>query len=265
MGDADTVGDSGIWASDGSTLHLVLRHGEPAPGFGAGCVPLANMGASDPSVLIDFPRFPDIDSSGRVVVISSLTGCSVGRASDVVWTWKDGSLDRLFVPSEPSLLFDAVTSESGVMAFSGSSSNDVLWTAVGETVGVLVTTGALFEHGAGSGSLSAIHPFGLSVNDAGRVVFVGETMAPGGARSGLLAAGGGDNRVIAQEGGAAPGTGGAVFADMAPGTLPVTLPDFKITETGRVVFAAWLEPGVGMPTRPTTSVSGPSRRTRGCR
>ena len=263
-GDVTSANDTGIWAGSGGPPSLLLREGDPAPGFDADCVPTPDGTGSDPDVRVAFVQSAlagvpalALSRDGTLAMHARIEGCPPPGTADVVWLREPGAIARVVAMTNDTLgggqllSPDYVSlSDAGALGITGDG---FVNGRLGVSVWTLTDAGdevvgfpGLFVPGMPPGSTVQTIAWPPSVADTGRAAFEATFLenAPADRNSGLFARGGGRPAfALAMEGSAAPGAqDGAVFADVTD------LFDSSVFESdgeGNVAFSMRLAQGPG--------------------
>ena len=228
----------GWWIADEAGIRMVMRDGEPAPGFGAGYV----YQSMEPKLALG--------SHGRIA-LSSTVSRSEPRGLSTVWSGKPGFLIPKIRESDPapgtSSTFAGAyfpgrvtLTESGSILleaqvqtdFDAFKPNTGLWLATDRSVDVLISPHfSLPEFGIDVSVQFASFAGGSDVNSAGQFVTTALLEGPGltsASRFCLIAGAAGGVRILARGAEAVPAVPGATYAKF---TRPI------VSSTGRI--AVW--------------------------
>ncbi len=183
---------SSIWSkSVGSTLQLVARDGDPAPGAGPGMVYGRGPFPSIESVIGPF-----INDAGQIAFRKSVIPAgSSGSGDNGIWLGAAGSMQLLALVgndapgTEPGVTYQDLTSDpvlngAGQVVFSGrligpgiDATNDRgIWLGTDSSLDLFARNGDPAPLGPGFTFLGLGEPM---INDAGQVAFIGGLAGPG--------------------------------------------------------------------------------------
>ncbi len=188
----DASNDTGIWTGNGSSLALVARAGDPAPGMAPGVV-FSNMGSFNGFF---YEGQPTINDGGQIAFRATLAGPNIAEYTRGIWLSRDGSVDLIAhedgpAPgTEPGVKFfwlwdEPSISATGDVVFSGrltgpgvDSTNDAgIWHSREGIVSMLAREG---DPAPGMGSGHLFNKFDSYVlNELGQIALVAEYTGPG--------------------------------------------------------------------------------------
>jgi hypothetical protein len=268
VGGVGSDDDQGIWAGTaGDSLELLLREGDPAPGFdafaGTRCIPTLDGSGSDPATpVVDMRPIPPVALSrdGTLAMNGTIDGCDPPSTRHVIWLREVGQLPKVVAmqgeevsgPGSELLSVDRIAlSDGGTLAFMGGAFHNPgigvgVWSmTAGGGVEVVAIKGDSIA-GLPEGTRFSSSVVALSAADSGRVAFQGFFIDDSNSVFGnaLIAAGGVlPACAFAVEGEPAPGAPEAVFGDLVD---PVFRGQgFESDGNGNVAFLMQLERGVG--------------------
>jgi hypothetical protein len=235
--------NEGVWFGTPGNLQLVALEGATAPGTG---------GASFALVTVEGMSASGVAALWNTLVID---GVGVTTANSFgIWSGTPGNVQLVMRGGSPApqtggtvsgfraaaVLATGQTVVSAIMAQGGaitSANNEGLWVGTSSADLQLAIRKGDQVPGTPTGVVLAgngFHPIanGSRIAFAGTLSGQGVTAASDGALLTWSAAGG--LSLLAREGDAAPGAGGVVFADLAPGRLP------SVSDDGSVAFIAAL-------------------------
>ena len=210
--------DRGIFAQSGGALGLVAREGDTAPDTGG-------------AAFADSFSVSTLNNNGDIAFFGGLTGAGVTRFTNGgIFAQSGGALGLVArqgdtAPgtggaafsgfSQPALNDDGDTAFVGALTGTGvtSSNNRGVFTDSGGTLGLVARTGDAAP-GTGGAVFSLFNTPVL--NNSGDTAFTANLAGAGvtGANSGIFAQSAGVLGLVAREGDAAPGTGGAAFSGL---------------------------------------------------
>lgn len=247
----DATNNSGIWSQGSGSLSLIAREGNAAPG-------------TDPGVVFSILDTPGINGSGRTAFLGFLTGTGVDLTNFAgIWSEGSGSLsliargggaapgtgvDIVFNTFSPPVLngagqtaFRSVVTGPGV----DETSNEGIWSEASGSLS-LVAREKDAAPGTGLGVVFAFFASGPTINDAGKVAFLGNlTSFTGGAVTSESSRGiwskdaAGPLGLVVRTGDAAAGAG--------PGVVHLSLSSPVLNGAGQLAFSGFLD-GFGVDT-----------------